>query len=676
MARAFNVPAIRFELDDMLRANAHVARCEQTGKPIRRGAHASDTFRGTYTPSTSAPLLYFTLLSSLGEYEAAADGHAAARALRPALRLSEDELPPEGRWLPRAVASVELVNARGELERVIFPIHPLCAFLTPEARETFLRKVPRGSAAAKLQGLLDGSAELQQEMEHQAKLVQRQGILAALLRHYGALKRVLFALALAINALLVARDAAITSTTGASSLLVGDDAPIWRHAHEASEHEAAPAAAVAFVVLGALLGVVAALLAVLHFLQFGLLRVRRQLDALDRWAASRPALRRSGRRLPAAVSGALRYAVAAPAALRSPQFGFYLLCAAAAAVGLAYQPLVFALTLFDLVNFSAVLRSVLRAVSNKARDLLVTLAFMLIITYCFGALGLVLLREEFAAEGSPCHDVLSCWVTVMSEGMRRGDIGESLERITPPHPRYATATVYSLAFWVIVATLWLNLFFGIILDSFGELRAAESARVADGSSVCFICGLERSRFELAGVSFSHHVRHEHNLWYYLFHLVHLRCTPPTEYNGIESHVAAMLPEARDRGKGSTAFFPSNRALALRHEEAHARREREEEEARQARVDEEQRRVADQLELLGRAQRRQQAAVDGIGAAVDKEAMALAHLRRQLAAIETAQAKAAEAAAEATARVEQQQASLLAQRPQERKGSFFSAEKPG
>ena len=58
-----------------------------------------------------------------------------------------------------------------------------------------------------------------------------------------------------------------------------------------------------------------------------------------------------------------------------------------------------------------------------------------------------------------------------------------------------------------------------------------------------------------------------------------------------------------------------------------------------------------------------------------EAMALAHLRRQLAAIETAQAKAAEAAAEATARVEQQQASLLAQRPQERKGSFFSAEKP-
>ena len=208
----------------------------------------------------------------------------------------------------------------------------------------------------------------------------------------------LFALALAINALLVARDAAITSTTGASSLLVGDDAPIWRHAHEASEHEAAPAAAVAFVVLGALLGVVAALLAVLHFLQFGLLRVRRQLDALDRWAASRPALRRSGRRLPAAVSGALRYAVAAPAALRSPQFGFAA-CAAAAAVGLAYQPLVFALTLFDLVNFSAVLRSVLRAVSNKARDLLVTLAFMLIITYCFGALGLVLLRAGVRRRG-------------------------------------------------------------------------------------------------------------------------------------------------------------------------------------------------------------------------------------------------------------------------------------
>ena len=319
----------------------------------------------------------------------------------------------------------------------------------------------------------------------------------------------------------------------------------------------------------------AALLAVLHFLQFGLLRVRRQLDALDRWAASRPALRRSGRRLPAAVSGALRYAVAAPAALRSPQFGFYLLCAAAAAVGLAYQPLVFALTLFDLVNFSAVLRSVLRAVSNKARDLLVTLAFMLIITYCFGALGLVLLREEFAAEGSPCHAVLVLGDPVMSEGMRRGDIG-ALERITPPHPRYATATVYSLAFWVIVATLWLNLFFGIILDSFGELRAAESARRRRLVGVLHLRP-RAPRFELAGVSFSHHVRHEHNLWYYLFHLVHLRCTPPTEYNGIESHVAAMLPEARDRGKGRPPSSPptarSPSATRRRTRGASARRRR-------------------------------------------------------------------------------------------------------
>ena len=264
------------------------------------------------------------------------------------------------------------------------------------------------------------------------------------------------------------------------------------------------------------------------------------------------------------------------------------------AVGLAYQPLVFALTLFDLVNFSAVLRSVLRAVSNKARDLLVTLAFMLIITYCFGALGLVLLREEFAAEGSPCHDVLSCWVTVMSEGMRRGDIGESLERIG------AAATLVRDGDGVLARLLGdrrhavAQPFFGIILDSFGELRAAESARVADSSSVCFICGPRTLPLRARGrLVLPPRAPRAQPL------VLPLPPRPPPVHaaHRVQRHRVARRGDAARGARPRQGVDPPaspNRALALRHEEAHARREREEEEARQARVDEEQRRVADQL----------------------------------------------------------------------------------
>jgi hypothetical protein len=50
-------------------------------------------------------------------------------------------------------------------------------------------------------------------------------------------------------------------------------------------------------------------------------------------------------------------------------------------------------------------------------------------------------------------------------------------------------------------------------------------------------------------SFTHHIKREHNLWRYVHLLVHLRTKPSTDFNGWESHVAAMLPENRsDNGE--------------------------------------------------------------------------------------------------------------------------------
>ena len=89
----------------------------------------------------------------------------AEAALRPA------QLPKEGRWLRGAVENVEIVNGRGELERVHFPVHPMCWLLTKQTRNAFLQEVKRSSLPAKLQGLMDASNEVMiPEMEHQMLL--------------------------------------------------------------------------------------------------------------------------------------------------------------------------------------------------------------------------------------------------------------------------------------------------------------------------------------------------------------------------------------------------------------------------------------------------------------------------------------------------------------------------
>jgi hypothetical protein len=59
-------------------------------------------------------------------------------------------------------------------------------------------------------------------------------------------------------------------------------------------------------------------------------------------------------------------------------------------------------------------------------------------------------------------------------------------------------------------------------------------------NMCFTCGLDRSQFDDKAVSFEDHIRHEHNMWHYLYFIVLVRVKDPTEFTGPESYVYAMV----------------------------------------------------------------------------------------------------------------------------------------
>jgi len=103
----------------------------------------------------------------------------------------------------------------------------------------------------------------------------------------------------------------------------------------------------------------------------------------------------------------------------------------------------------------------------------------------------------------------------------------------------------------------LNVIFGIIIDTFGQLRTEAASKRYSMENACFICGVDRFTFDTQGGGFKRHITEDHNMWSYLFMLVHLREKEPTEYNGWEQYVAAKM-NARD-----TSFFPLNHAIVLR-----------------------------------------------------------------------------------------------------------------
>ena len=103
----------------------------------------------------------------------------------------------------------------------------------------------------------------------------------------------------------------------------------------------------------------------------------------------------------------------------------------------------------------------------------------------------------------------------------------------------------------------LNVIFGIIIDTFSELRESKSTIEEDMTSHCFICNLQSFEFEHHGKGFDHHVKEEHCMWAYLFFFIHLADTPANDMTALQLYTFRKVNE-----EGGTEFFPMGRALTL------------------------------------------------------------------------------------------------------------------
>ena len=111
--------------------------------------------------------------------------------------------------------------------------------------------------------------------------------------------------------------------------------------------------------------------------------------------------------------------------------------------------------------------------------------------------------------------------------------------------------------WVLVCNLCLTaIISGIIIDSFGEKRAAGEALVEDTNNFCFICNIERDEFEKCKIEFDDHIFKKHNMWHYVWFIMHLEATPREDYTGVEEYIWEL------KQAESIAFFPIKQVLLL------------------------------------------------------------------------------------------------------------------
>uniref|UniRef100_A0A7G3B7G4 Ion transport domain-containing protein n=1 Tax=Lutzomyia longipalpis TaxID=7200 RepID=A0A7G3B7G4_LUTLO len=273
--------------------------------------------------------------------------------------------------------------------------------------------------------------------------------------------------------------------------------------------------------------------------------------------------------------------------------------------GILLHPFFYSILLFDVVYREETLLNVIRSVTRNGRSIILTAVLALILVYMFSIIGYIFFQDDFlvpvddeisleeateplrshmippsdeledewscpAVLGTvvvsggvvelldlACDSFLMFIVRLLSLVLRNGvGVWVVLRAPSSQEALFVARVIYDLLFFFIVIIIVLNLIFGVIIDTFADLRSEKQQKELILKNTCFICGLNRSAFDNKTVSFEEHIKCEHNMWHYLYFIVLVKVKDPTEFTGPESYVHAMV-------KASVLdWFPRLRAMSL------------------------------------------------------------------------------------------------------------------
>lgn len=181
----------------------------------------------------------------------------------------------------------------------------------------------------------------------------------------------------------------------------------------------------------------------------------------------------------------------------------------------------------------------MKSITYRFSQILLTFILAIFIIYAYSVLTITNYRKYFGSDYPVdiCDTLYSCFLYSINLGLRNGGgLGDSFDILEFNDNNFSTKLVFDISFYMLVNIVSLNIIFGIIIDTFAEMRDAQNTRDEDICNICFICGHSRDQFEKEGQSFDRHVKYEHNLIQYVNFIIYLRDKPSDEFDGTEEYV--------------------------------------------------------------------------------------------------------------------------------------------
>merc|ERR1719391_251402 len=231
-----------------------------------------------------------------------------------------------------------------------------------------------------------------------------------------------------------------------------------------------------------------------------------------------------------------------------------------------YNYFFFAAHLIDVAIGVPALRIILQAITYNGKELVLTVGLLSIVCYIYTVLAFNFFREFYVAEGEEgedpnkmCHDVFTCFVFHMYQGVRAGGgIGDVIEPPDGADNEYVRI-IFDFSFFLFITLILLAIIQGFIIDAFGALRDQLQGVEDELAGNCFICSISKDYLDGVPHGFDTHVQKEHNLANYLFFLMYLINKDPSDYTGQETFVWDMYQER------CWDFFPAGECFRKQYE---------------------------------------------------------------------------------------------------------------
>jgi hypothetical protein len=176
-------------------------------------------------------------------------------------------------------------------------------------------------------------------------------------------------------------------------------------------------------------------------------------------------------------------------------FMFYIVCSF---LGIFVQPFFFTLLLLTIATLSTTMDYVVKAITTHIDQLALTVILMLMVIYCYAMLSAEYFFDKLESNQTGgdflnCTQLWECLTYVFNYGLRNGGgIGDASVPVDPlsDEGRYMAKFFFDVVFFFLVNVISLNIIFGIIIDTFADMRQknddkgkAKSPRICLGLQV-------------------------------------------------------------------------------------------------------------------------------------------------------------------------------------------------